>query len=131
MLTRISAALFALYLVHSNETAETRAPQPAASRTAESTTTGGLVAEAKKAALEAGAHAPRAAIAYCLEHPDICRRALETAGELARPAGAPVKSAPAAAAPPLSPPDAAPRHQAVEAPLPPRRPAGLEKSGKA
>jgi hypothetical protein len=130
MLTRISAALFALYLVHDDGRGTHAPARPAAEikPVAETVRPGG---ETAKAIAEAGANAPRAALAYCLAHPELCRRVLETAGDIARPASSErtekdshtthvtVRLQPA----PKEAGNAAADLQPVDAPLPPRRPA--------
>jgi hypothetical protein len=113
MLIRISAALFALYLVHGSETAPrtdttSRAGSP-------------LVAEIK-------AESARTAVSLCLDNPETCRMLVTHAAGIATPPPSPVshtaEPAPQIRAKPVL---EARTPMATDAPypLPPRRPTGL------
>jgi hypothetical protein len=103
MLTRITIALVALYLVHNGQNPE-----------------GGAGASA----VAAGSDLSRAAISHCLDNPEPCRKALGMAAGLASPVAPrqpPAQISTASPPPTLE----APAFIATEAyPLPPRRPAG-------
>lgn len=104
MLWRISAALAALYFVHGSDNVARDA--------------GRAANEIAVAAPAIGAAAPKAALAYCLDKPEICRTLAREAAGL--PAAGPV----AAHAEANAVPDTAPRAVPAGAyPLPPRRPA--------
>lgn len=95
MLTRLAVACFALYCVHGAQNS---------ARDVEA-----LAGESAKLAREAAAEAPRAALAYCLDHQATCAKA------------AALTSGPATVAP-------APVAAEEVYPLPPRRPAAHKKA---
>lgn len=93
MLMRFSIALMALYLVHGS---------------------GHVAGDSARIAADLGKQVPQAAVAYCVDNPDPCRKALRQAASLATPEAPPSTT--------LQIPVADTRAAIDTYPLPPRRP---------